>query len=274
MKFAIVGIGYVASKHLEAIEAVGGELIAACDTRDSVGILDKYFLNTKFFKDDYGFETFLRGNLPDYLVICTPNFTHIDYLQMADRLGIQSICEKPIVNYLSELDKFSDTNCIVQLRYSPTVQLIQPREGVVRIIYYTPRGDWYWKSWKGDETLSGGLLLNIGVHLFDLMIHMYGAYSEPILIKDANLTKAGEFMAGQVKVKWILSVASGLFPIRNINGLEVITYGLHTKAYEEILAGRGIKKQDVKQSLELINEYRKLSKNIPVLRSKRQCNYR
>ena len=35
------------------------------------------------------------------------------------------------------------------------------------INYITPRGNWYDYSWKTDETKSGGILLNIGIHLFD-----------------------------------------------------------------------------------------------------------
>ena len=38
----------------------------------------------------------------------------------------------------------------------------------------TPRGNWYKYSWKGDENKSGGLLYNIGIHLFDLINFLFG----------------------------------------------------------------------------------------------------
>ena len=42
--FAIIGTaGYIAPRHLKAIKEIGGNLVAALDIADSVGILDAYF---------------------------------------------------------------------------------------------------------------------------------------------------------------------------------------------------------------------------------------
>ena len=38
----------------------------------------------------------------------------------------------------------------------------------------TARGPWYDVSWKGSEERSGGLVTNIGIHLFDLLLWMFG----------------------------------------------------------------------------------------------------
>ena len=41
--FAIVGVaGYIAPRHLRAIQETGNRLVAATDPHDSVGILDRY----------------------------------------------------------------------------------------------------------------------------------------------------------------------------------------------------------------------------------------
>ena len=43
MTLSIAGVGgYVANRHLKAIRDVGGELVAALDPHDAVGILDSY----------------------------------------------------------------------------------------------------------------------------------------------------------------------------------------------------------------------------------------
>ncbi len=39
--------GYIAPRHMAAIQSTGSELIYACDTSDSVGVLDRYFPNCK-----------------------------------------------------------------------------------------------------------------------------------------------------------------------------------------------------------------------------------
>ena len=48
--FALLGVaGYIAPRHLEAIRANNGQLLAAMDPNDSVGILDSYFLRQNFY---------------------------------------------------------------------------------------------------------------------------------------------------------------------------------------------------------------------------------
>jgi hypothetical protein len=51
-----------------AIREVGGTLIACHDITDSVGILDSYFPDARFFTDGARFEDFLSRvpNRPDY----------------------------------------------------------------------------------------------------------------------------------------------------------------------------------------------------------------
>ena len=50
--FAVVGVGgYVAPRHLRAIRDTGNRLVAAVDPKDSVGILDQYSFDVKFFTE-------------------------------------------------------------------------------------------------------------------------------------------------------------------------------------------------------------------------------
>ena len=56
--FAIIGVaGYVAPRHLQAIQATKNQLVAAYDPSDSVGIMDSYFPDADFFTE---FERFDR----------------------------------------------------------------------------------------------------------------------------------------------------------------------------------------------------------------------
>jgi hypothetical protein len=50
--FAITGVaGYVAPRHLKAIKDTGNRLVAAVDPHDSVGLLDQYSFDTRFFTE-------------------------------------------------------------------------------------------------------------------------------------------------------------------------------------------------------------------------------
>ena len=56
--YVIIGAaGYIAPKHMKAIKATNGNLLAAYDKNDSVGILDGYFPKASFFTE---FERFDR----------------------------------------------------------------------------------------------------------------------------------------------------------------------------------------------------------------------
>jgi UDP-N-acetyl-2-amino-2-deoxyglucuronate dehydrogenase len=54
--FALIGAaGYVAPRHLRAIKETGGALRAALDPSDSVGVIDNFFPEARFFTE---FERF------------------------------------------------------------------------------------------------------------------------------------------------------------------------------------------------------------------------
>ena len=59
-QFAIIGAaGYIAPRHLKAIADIGGNLLAAFDISDRVGILDTFFPECEFFTDEFAFYDFL-----------------------------------------------------------------------------------------------------------------------------------------------------------------------------------------------------------------------
>src|SRR5258706_3196681 len=82
--FAVIGVGgYIAPRHLRAIRDTGNQLIAAVDPKDSVGILDQYSFDVKFFTEierfDRHLEKLRRGpdeNHAHYVSVCSPNYLH------------------------------------------------------------------------------------------------------------------------------------------------------------------------------------------------------
>ena len=80
--FGLIGAaGYIAPRHMKAIKETENELVAALDCSDSVGIIDSYFPDARFFTE---FERFDRhvdklrrsqhNNAIDYISICSPNY--------------------------------------------------------------------------------------------------------------------------------------------------------------------------------------------------------
>ncbi len=293
--FALLGVGgFVAPRHLQAIQSTGNELLAACDPNDSVGVLDRHFLDTKFFTEVERFDRFLekRKRMSEaervhYLSICTPNYLHDAHVRLALRVGADAICEKPVVinpwnlDQLAELEHESGKRVytVLQLRHLPAMQELKQRlqAGVAKraqidLSYVTRRGPWYQISWKGDESKSGGLALNIGIHLFDLLLWLFGGVERTELHLREPDRWAGYIQLKNADVRWHLSTRpqdlpettqlAGQSAYRSLTmdgeELEFSTgfTDLHTRVYEEILAGRGCGLESARPSVELVYRLR------------------
>ena len=186
--YALVGLaGYIAPRHLKAIKETGGELLVAHDIVDSVGGIDKYFPEALFTLSPAYFTSYLKTMKPDYLVVCVPNYLHYKYIQKGLKYCREVICEKPLVINKNDLRKLlpynKRINLIMQLRSHPGVKRIIKwyPNNVVDVTYFTFRGDWYRKSWKMDKAKSGGLLYNIGVHIIDILIYLFGRVNKVLV---------------------------------------------------------------------------------------------
>src|SRR5687768_2076461 len=198
--FAVIGVGgYIAPRHLRAIRDTGNRLVAAVDPKDSVGILDQYSFDVKFFTEIERFDRYLeklrRGpeeGRVHYLSVCSPNYLHDAHCRLGLRVHADVICEKPLVinpwnlSALEELEHESGHRIwtILQLRaHDRLVALQKELQGSssrggkhdVVLTYITSRGNWYDVSWKGQPDKSGGVPTNIGIHFFDMLMWIFGA---------------------------------------------------------------------------------------------------
>lgn len=267
MNFAIAGLGYIAEKHIAVIKDLGGDLKCAVDPFYPNGILDKYFLDCTYTKSWSVFEAYLHSMEIEYLVICSPSFLHHEHILAGQRAGCKIICEKPLFHSLYPVKEIKgEVYTILQLRYSKYVDMIKPIGNHIYITYHTPRGNWYSHSWKKDPELSGGLLMNIGVHLFDLMLHKYGVNFDRLRLYKNNETEAtGSFMIGDISIFWDLSIDKSKQMVRDINSVRLFdandpigTENLHKKAYLEIMKGEGIEVKDALHSLRLVEAYNQM----------------
>jgi UDP-N-acetyl-2-amino-2-deoxyglucuronate dehydrogenase len=237
--FALIGTGgYIAPRHLKAIKETGNNLVAAADPNDSVGILDQYFFNTRFFTEierfDRHLEKLRRGpqaeeNRIDYVSICSPNYLHDAHCRLAMRVGADVICEKPLVINPWNLDPLHEMeaefgrkiNTVLQLRLHPSLvqlrdQLLAARtyghQHEVILTYVTSRGAWYHSSWKGDPQKSGGISTNIGIHFFDLLMWHFGQVADCRLFYSDERRMSGFIELEHARVRWFLSVDKADLP--------------------------------------------------------------
>lgn len=294
--FAITGVaGFVAPRHLKAIHDTGNRLVAAVDPHDAVGILDRYAMDVNFFTEFERFDRHLekRRRGPEaervhYLSVCSPNYLHDAHVRLALRVGAHAICEKPLVIKPWNLDALQDleretggrVSTILQLRVHP--KLIELRDRIhaglgtrrhqVVLTYITTRGRWYHVSWKGSDERAGGLVTNIGIHFFDLLIWLFGDVRGVHVHLRDPMRVGGVLDLAHADVQWFLSVDPGDLPFApepggrstlrsiSIDGSEVeFTEGftdLHTRVYEGVLAGGGFGIDDARPSIEAAHQAR------------------
>jgi len=292
--FAILGVGgFVAPRHLQAIRDTGNTLLAACDRHDSVGVLDRYFLDAKFFTEVERFDRYLekrrRGSPEErvhYVSVCTPNYLHDAHVRLALRAGANAICEKPLVinpwnlDQLQLIEEESEGKVfnVLQLRLIPALQELREKvrsrssRADVVLTYVTRRGPWYQESWKGDPAKSGGLPANIGIHFFDLLQWIFGDVQRTETHLAEENRWAGHLELERADVRWYLSSrhedlpeatrAEGKPAFRSLtmDGDELeFSSGftdLHTRVYADILAGNGFGIEEARPSLEMVYKIR------------------
>jgi UDP-N-acetyl-2-amino-2-deoxyglucuronate dehydrogenase len=263
--------------------------VAAVDPHDAVGVLDRYSFDVRFFTEFERFDRHLEklrrggpGRRVDYVSVCSPNYLHDAHVRLALRIGADVICEKPLVINPWNLDALEQletetgrrVNTVLQLRLHPDLVALRERIRAgtrtghdVCLTYVTARGRWYDVSWKGSEPRSGGLITSLGVHVFDLLQWLFGAVDGWDVHLREPRRAAGAIRLRHAQVRWLLSadladvpeaarrLGRSAFRSIAVDGAEVeFSEGftdLHTRVYEEAIAGRGFGIADSRPSIEL-----------------------
>lgn len=293
--FALIGVGgYIAPRHLEAIKELGHNLVAAYDTKDSVGIMDRYFPDCMFFTEFERFEGFvdsLKGTprAIDFVSICTPNYLHSSHIKFALRNNANAICEKPLVLHVKDIDELIDLEkksgkkvyTVLQLRVHDAILALKKKidsenknNYKVNLDYMTSRGQWYLESWKGDMKKSGGLSTNIGVHFFDMLTWIFGKAVEVKVDYKDDVREKGFVQLEKASVNWELTIDRNRLPADavkagkttfrsiKIDGEEFeFSEGfteLHKRVYTDILNGKGYGLEAAKAAIEIVEKIREL----------------
>lgn len=189
MNSALVGIGNIASSHIEAILAAGNFITALCDTDANKAQKAnlKYSLNTKIFTD---YKIMLDSCNIDCVHILTPHYLHKEMVIYALEKDINVMCEKPLcmnikeVNEIERVLKKSNAKLGVcqQNRFSAYItnlsELINEQEiiaGFANVVWHRDKDYYNSADWRGKKlTEGGGVLINQALHTLDLLIKFAG----------------------------------------------------------------------------------------------------
>jgi UDP-N-acetyl-2-amino-2-deoxyglucuronate dehydrogenase len=209
-------------------------------------------------------------------------------VRFALRSDADAICEKPLVlnpwniDGLGEIEAHTGrrVHTILQLRLHPAILALKERVAAgesahkheVDLTYITSRGHWYLQSWKGREDKSGGVATNIGVHFFDMLHFVFGKLQENTVHLRTPTRSAGYLEYENAHVRWFLSIDNHDVPAAQkqqgqrtyrsitVDGSEIEFSGgfadLHTRSYEEVLAGRGFPLEANRAAIEAVSHIR------------------
>ncbi|QNG60235.1 Gfo/Idh/MocA family oxidoreductase [Bacillus sp. PAMC26568] len=189
IRFAIVGIGHISKKHIDAIDEMeNAEVIAICDT--NVERLEEFNGKYQTYSD---LEEMLK-TLPeiDVVNICVPSGIHAKLTAICASHKKHVIVEKPMALQLQDAEKMiqiAEENQIKLAvvhpnRFRPAVvklkeQLDLGNFGKLSHANATVRwnrGQAYYDQapWRGTKEFDGGVLMNQAIHDIDLLLWMMG----------------------------------------------------------------------------------------------------
>lgn len=190
MKAIIIGGGVISEAHAEAYINKGVEILAVVDPNRAAreACMARFSIPR-------GFETLEEALTlkPDVASVCTPNHLHMPQAIACLEAGVNVITEKPMARTAEECDKMIEAaertgkKLFVghSQRFNPfhqelirTVRAGELGKSVMAVSTFY--GNEYDRmnapqNWKGDhEHSGGGVLIDNGAHMIDLLQAMYG----------------------------------------------------------------------------------------------------
>jgi UDP-N-acetyl-2-amino-2-deoxyglucuronate dehydrogenase len=252
-KWAIIGMGFIASRHINSIQRIGGELLFTCDIDP-----DK----NATYKDWRAMLLDTHWSEVTHVAICTPNYLHFEMaMNLQDKIVL---CEKPLtINYQKAMLLSENVNAVLQLRYHPRLQDLEAHDVSVTAKMF--RDENYWNGWKGDIDKSGGILFNLGIHYIDLLIFLLGEPKKIIKAYTNHYLAVGEIEfekgMGRFQIE-ILDSREGQYRKILVDGKEIslsdkdnLSYeDLHLDVYKALMQDKGIKPKEAARSIKLVEQ--------------------
>lgn len=203
LKFALVGCGRIARKHIEALERIEhARLVAVCDVLEARAkqIADK--LSIPYYTN---YHDMLKNEEIDVVNILTPSGLHAQHtIDIVENYQKHIICEKPMALKLEDADQMIEV-CqkhqvrlfvVLQNRFNLAVQALKQALdagrfgqlvlGSVRVRWTREQAYYDADLWRGTWELDGGCLTNQASHHIDLLTWLLG---EPVEVTAKTATR-------------------------------------------------------------------------------------
>jgi len=257
MNYSLIGTGFISPRHLEAIYYTHGKIIDVVNTTHGENAWKKIVKNPK----------------TNCVVILTPNDLHFEMALAAAKNKKIVLCEKPLTidsKKAEILSKYHNVFTVLQLRYHPLAKELKEKikknkKYEIEMDISVHRDKDYYKIWKSQFKRSGGVLFNLGIHYFDLLLYLFG---QPKKFKTLTLnekTGTGVLEGKNYICKWKVSTDEKkenqrrVFKINgknyNFSSKDNLSYeNLHRFVYQDLLKGKGITPEESLKSIKLVEK--------------------
>jgi predicted dehydrogenase len=215
-RIGIIGTGGISHCHMKAYidNSDRCEVVAACDLDEAklTRFCNRYNIPAKY--TDYN-EMLAKENL-DCVSVCTWNSQHMPATVAALKAGKNVLCEKPMALNAAEAkimkDTAEETGKLLQIgfcrRFGNDAAVLKEMidDGLFGDLYYSNvkclRRSGCPGGWFGDKSRSGGgPLIDIGVHVIDLMRYLSGC-PKPVSVFGSTYNNLGPNRAKGAAVAW------------------------------------------------------------------------
>jgi predicted dehydrogenase len=200
MKIGVVGLGFMGSTHLKAIDKLPGvELVAVSDPKEEILVGDLSGIQGNLGGPGEKYDFSGIGRYPDWrdllrddnveaVDFCTPTFLHVENVLAALAAGKHVLVEKPMAIRSEDADRMLEAAAkagrilmVAQvLRFFPAYKAL--REAVISGANGKPRmatfrrrcAAPFWSAWLTDPSKSGGAIVDLLIHDIDFVLHTFG----------------------------------------------------------------------------------------------------
>lgn len=190
MRFALIGCGSIAGKHIAALSRIpDARIVAVCDSNPEAAKAVAERCGAKAYGNA---ETMAEAEDFDVFTVLTPSGNHADQILSLARFNRHFVVEKPMALRIEDADAMiaaCDHSCskifvVKQNRYNPPIiRLRQALEagrfgklvmGTVRVRWARHQHYYDARPWRGTWAQDGGVLTNQAGHHIDMLLWMMG----------------------------------------------------------------------------------------------------
>jgi scyllo-inositol 2-dehydrogenase (NADP+) len=254
IRVGLLGFGLAGSAfHAPMVSATPGLRLAAVVTANpkrAAAVLDRYPGVAVVPNVD---DLLDRGDI-DLVIVATPNDTHVRFARLAIERGADVVVDKPVAPTAREardLQRLADhlgrivtvyqnrrwdTDYLTLRRLLEAGTLGHVRRFESRFEGWRPEATGGWRE-SGDPALAGGVLYDLGAHLIDQAVQLFGPVASVYAEMDARRAGVGadddafvalRHVGGVLSHLWMSKVAADAGPRMRVLGGDAafVTYGL------------------------------------------------